>query len=364
MPEPHPPVRYSDDVEAPPPDEDAVIDRIIAAMTRESGITAERHGQAVRASHAKSHGLLKGELRVLDGLPEELRQGLFAAPRTYPVAVRLANVPGEILDDSVSTQRGMAIKVLEVEGEMLPGHAGEATQDLVLDSGSTRFPNADAAGFLATILALEQATQAPQAVKTAVSRASRAANAALRAVGGDSATLDFFGHPPRHPLAEAYFSQAPIRYGDFIAKLGVFPASPGLGTLADIHPSADPDALRTATVAHFRRHPAEFEVRVQLCTDLRRMPVEDASVEWPEEESPYRPVARLVLPVQDACSPPRRRFVDEVLSFCPSHALAAHRPLGSLMRARLRAYPALSAWRHRRNGVAAREPRSLDEIPD
>ncbi len=56
--------------------------------------------------------------------------------------------------------------------------------------------------------------------------------------------------------------------------------------------------------------------------------------------------------------------MDEVLSFCPSHALAAHRPLGSLMRARLRAYPALSAWRHRRNGVAAREPRSLDEIPD
>jgi hypothetical protein len=56
--------------------------------------------------------------------------------------------------------------------------------------------------------------------------------------------------------------------------------------------------------------------------------------------------------------------VDEVLSFCPSHSLAAHRPLGSVMRARLRAYPAMSAWRRARNGTEGREPRSLEEIPD
>ena len=38
--------------------------------------------------------------------------------------------------------------------------------------------------------------------------------------------------------------------------------------------------------------------------------------------------------------------------------------LGSLMRARLATYPALSAFRHGRNGVAEREPRSLDDVPD
>ena len=356
-------LRYSEAVEVPLPDEEAVIGRIIASMTRESGITAERYGRAVRASHAKSHGLRKGELVVMEGLAPELRQGLFAAPRRFPVLVRLANVPGEILDDSVSTQRGMAIKLLEVEGEMLPGHAGQATQDFVLDTG-TRFAHADAAGFLATMLGLEQASRAPQAAKVAVSKAARAANAALNAVGGDSALLDFLGHPPRHPLAEPYFTQAPIRFGDHVAKLGVFPASPGLEALADLDTAQDPDALRTATVAWFRRNPAGFEVRVQLCTDLGRMPVEDASVDWPQEESPYRPVARLLLPVQDACSPPRRRFMDEALSFCPSHALAAHRPLGSLMRARLRAYPALAAWRQRRNSVVPCEPRALAEVPD
>jgi hypothetical protein len=62
------------------------------------------------------------------------------------------------------------------------------------------------------------------------------------------------------------WSASPIRYGDYIAKLGVFPVSPELAELEGIDTSKDPDALRTATVAHFRQHPAEFEVRVQLST--------------------------------------------------------------------------------------------------
>jgi len=40
--------------------------------------------------HAKSHGLLQGELRVLDGLPKSLAQGVFARPATYPVVLRIS----------------------------------------------------------------------------------------------------------------------------------------------------------------------------------------------------------------------------------------------------------------------------------
>ena len=44
---------------------------------------------------------------------------------------------------------------------------------------------------------------------------------------GESAPLlDFFGHEPLHPLAEPYYSQAALRYGDHVAKLAAFPASP------------------------------------------------------------------------------------------------------------------------------------------
>ena len=49
---------------------------------------------------------------------------------------------------------------------------------------------------------------------------------------------------------------------------------------------ADPDALRTATVGRLRDQDATFEVRVQLCADIDGMPIENASVEWPEEEAP------------------------------------------------------------------------------
>ena len=108
---------------------------------------------------------------------------------------------------------------------------------------------------------------------------------------------------------------------------------------------------------------AEYEFRVQLCTNLEKMPIEEASVEWPEDESPYLPVARITLPRQDAYSPERRVYFDDVLSFSPSHALAAHRPLGSIMRARLNAYDRLALFRHEMNVQRRVEPRGIDEIP-
>ena len=279
--------------------------------------------------------------------------------------MRLSHVPGELLDDRrVSTPRGMALKILDVDGPMLPAHAGERTQDFVLDTGKV-FIAPGAKTFLAQITATEMATPLQQGVKAAVSTASRTANKVLHAVALDSTSLDFYGHPTLHPLAEAYFSQCPLRYGDHIAKLAVHPDNPALlalvGKELDLE---DENGLRTAVAAFFRTNPAEFEIGIQLCTDLDRMPVENANAEWPEDESPYRPVARLVIPPQDAFSPARRSFVDEDLSFCPAHSLAAHRPLGSIMRARMYAYEVLGQKRREENGRPIREPRRIAEMPD
>ena len=358
-------IRYGDDIETPPAGEDGTIAEIIATMTSESRKVAAREGHTVRASHAKASAFLKGELRVLDGLPPELRQGLFAEPATYPVAVRMAQGPGEHLPDSVSTHRGMAIKVLGAAGPKVDGHA-EDTQDFVLATGPV-FPNADAATFLSAIKGIEKHAGQHDALKEAVSNTARQLDKVVMAVKGDhSPLLDFFGHTPRHPLADTYYSQAALRYGDYVAKLSAVPVSPGQGALGDgpMDTSGRPDAFRDATVAYFGEEGAEFEIRVQLCTDLKTMPVEDASVRWPEDESPYRAVARLVLPRQDALGEARRVFMTERMSFRPTHSLAAHRPLGSLMRARLKTYPALAAYRRSQNGADPAEPTSLDQIPD
>ena len=357
-------VLYRPEVETVPADEAETIDKILQSMHRLMARTREGEGgHAIRVSHAKSHGAAVGELEVYGGLAEPLRQGLFSRPGRYPAVVRLANVPGEIDPDSVATQRGLSIKVLGVEGEMLPEHAGQTTQDFVLDTGD-RFPAADAKVFLATHLTLEHAPQTPSGVKAAVSAVSRATNKALHAIGVDSANMDFFGHSRVHPLAEAYFSQAAMRWGDYIAKLAVVPVTPAQEALESTKVDVkDPDGLRTATVGYLRGNDAEFEVRVQLCTDLDKMPVENANKEWSEHDSPYIAVGRLRLPRQEAYSPARAAYVDDALSFCVTHSLAAHRPLGSLQRARLACYPAMSRARREAIGRPLAEPRSVDDVP-
>jgi hypothetical protein len=67
---------------------------------------------------------------------------------------------------------------------------------------------------------------------------------------------------------------------------------------------------------------------------------------------------------QNAYSDSRRVWVDEQLSFNPWHSLAAHRPLGNIMRARFKAYQASSHFRHSVEGRQMVEPRSIEEMPD
>jgi hypothetical protein len=300
---------------------------------------------------------------VAPNLPPELAQGLFAAPGRFPVAVRFAQGPGETLGDRVSTHRGLSIKVFGVEGEKLAGHTAD-TQDFVLATGTT-FPSGTAKGFLRDGTVIGSSAGLPEGVKSAVASTMRNFNKVLHAFGTESPKADFFGHPFSHPLSEPYFSQAPLRYGAFVAKLGAFPAGEAQRALKDwrLDPHQDEDGFRHATVAFFRDHDVVFELRAQLWTNAETQSIEDASVDWPVEESPYVTVATIRLTAQDAYSPARQRFFDEEMTFRPAHSLAAHQPLGSVMRARLQVYRALSNFRHRENGIPERNPASVDAIP-
>ena len=359
------PLPYSPDIEQPKPDEAEAIEGIIQAMTQQSEIVAGREKHAVRASHAKSTGVVTGELIVQPNLPPELAQGLFAQPGTYKIAVRFAQGPGEITSDKISTHRGMAIKVFGVEGEKLPGHADD-TQDFVLATG-TVFPSGTAQQFLKDEKQILLATKAPESVSTAIKGAvSSLAQTVTKMVGGEgSPKADFFGHPPTHPLSDAYYSQAPMRFGAHVAKLGAFPTAPDMKAMAnkEIDVGADPDGFRHAVVNFFRGHDVYFDLRAQLWTDADSQPIEDTSVEWKESESPYVTVATIKLPRQEAYSSERQRYFDDVMSFRPAHALAAHRPLGSVMRARLQVYQALSDYRHKANSAPQEEPASPERIP-
>ena len=360
------PVRYDPSLEHVAPDEAETQQALLVTMRGIAETTFRDYGHAVRSVHAKSHALLEGELTVLDGLPPELAQGMFARAATYPVVMRISTNPGDILDDRVSAPRGLAVKVIGVGGERLPGAEGTVTQDFVMANGPA-FGAPDAKAFLGSLKLLAATTDKAEGLKMALSKALRGVNTALKAVGVDSPTVTSLGGQLlTHPLGESFYSQAPLRHGDYVAKIMVAPVSPNLLTLQDqlVDLHGDPNGLRQAAIDAMAHMGGEWEIRVQLCTDLDRMPVEDASKQWPEDESPYRPVARIRVPAQPAWSEQRAAQADDGLAFSPWHGLLAHQPLGSINRARRPAYVALSAFRAEHNGQPNPEPRSAVGLSD
>jgi hypothetical protein len=357
-------VPYSDEVEKIGHREVETSEEITATLLQIVKRAGERQRHMVRAVHAKSHGLLKAEVEVLPELGEELRQGLFARPAAYGAVMRFSTDPGDVLSDHISTPRGLAIKVIGVEGEMLPTHVGQITQDFVLRNTSTFAANAD--DFLKGLQLIANHVDDSEASKQVVSSVAQTAEEALALVGQKSAFLESFGQPPTHPLGETYHTAAPLRFGSYFGKLRLVPVSDALLALRGKHVEHPRswNSLKDSIVAFFERETAIWELRVQLCTDLTKMPVEDASIEWDEGLSAALTVARITARPQNAYSDARRVWVDEQLSFNPWHGLAAHRPLGNIMRARSKTYQASSLFRHTAEGRLMVEPRSIGELPD
>ena len=358
------PLRYEPGMEQPEPDEAATTDGLVTTLRSISETTFKDEGHGLRSVHAKSHALLKGEMTVAADLPPELAQGLFAKAATYPVVMRLSTNPGDILDDDVSVPRGMAIKVIGVEGERLPDSEGEAVQDFVLvNSPVFAAPNGKA--FLKNLKLLAATTDQPQILKKALSYTLRGLETVVEAVGGKSATMiQMGGHPATHPLGETFFSAAPLLFGDYMAKISLAPSSPELKALKDqgIKIAGRPNALREEAQEFFATHGGSWELRVQLCTDLETMPIEDASVEWPQEKSPYLTVATIKVAPQQAWSEENSKAVDDGQSFSPWHGLAAHRPIGSIMRLRKAAYRDSTRFRGERNGCPIHQPHSISDV--
>jgi hypothetical protein len=118
--------------------------------------------------------------------------------------------------------------------------------------------------------------------------------------------------------------------------------------------------LREAMAATLADRDTTFDFRIQRQTVPSRMPIECASVIWPERLSPSIPVARLIVPRQIFDSAAQLAFTSN-LSFNPWHALPAHRPLGNQNRARLVIYEELSRLRQGMNGTPHVEPTG-DEV--
>ncbi len=200
----------------------------------------------------------------------------------------------------ISAEPGMAIKLVDVEGPRLSEADGAETQDFVL-----------------------------------------------------SATA-----PNGNPLRQTYISQ-PLLFGLFMARLSVVPVSAGLIGLPDA--SQDVAAWRRTMLDYFARQGAEWEVRAQLCTNLKTTPIDGSRI-WSEASSSSQPVARLMIEPQVAWSDERSAVIDDGMAFSSWTGLAAHRPLGDAARTQQARDEAARRVREDKRGRRIIEPHSFDYL--
>jgi hypothetical protein len=321
------------------PDEERYTREIIeelAKFTRENWLP----GAAQRFGNTKTFGVLRGEFAVLPDLPEHLRRGLFAEPRSYPAWVRFSG-PGPYAPPDLEDlgQCSVGIKVMGVPGPKLLDDE-HATQDLILVSpASFVTPN------IRENAKLQRWVRAKAPLGYAVNPF-------------DSHLLHLFMqllYSPMHanPLEVQYYSNVPFLLGAGQAvQYSLRPLSRAR-TRIPAHPTEN--YLRDAMVRTLERGAWTFEFMVQVQTDPHLMPIEDATVKWPERLSRYIPVARLRLPGQQFDSDRQLAFAD-VLRYNPWHSRPEHKPLGNSNRARRTMYAELAALRQAMNQVPHVEP--------
>ncbi len=299
--------------EAVPPGEAERFERYATIL---AGLQRARGGKH-RALHAKQHAGLRAKFEVLE-VPEHLRFALFSAPKTFDAYVRFSNGSGRVDSDDKPDVRALAMKVLGVPGKkLIPGMEDQTTQDfLLINTPALAFRSVE------EFIAFAQVADSPALLPFRLF-----GKLGFGAFGLLSRLLAS-AKKTRSLATERYFSVAPIRFGDFAARLSLEPAQTDAAQKRT-------GALADDLAARLAKGPLSWTLRAQLFVDDDRTPIEDTSREWSEIHAPPVPLARLTIPSQD----PKEAFdVVESLAFDPWHACEELRPLGAAMRARSPAY--------------------------
>jgi hypothetical protein len=297
-----------------PPDEAARHERQAAQFAAMQRAKSARYGDG-RALHRSQRVALRASVEVLPGIPDEARHGLFASARTFPALVRLSNGSFDRQADAVRDIRGFAVKVLGVSGAAALGGAA-TSQDFVLINHE-HFSSPTSEDF--TAITVGAAAGLPRLLWRTLRRPSL-----LSGLGRVRGAL---AKPFTGFATEDFFSAAPIACGPYAVRVRLGAAAAG--------PAETPKDFAADVYQRLASGPLVHELAVQFYLDDQRTPIENAAASW---DSAYVTVARLTIPSQEP---------DEALAaeaerarFDPWSALAEHRPLGEVMRARKVAYRA------------------------
>gem|GEM_PF-182253 len=311
---------------------------------------SEKGRERTGCSSIKTHGAVRAELEVRRDLPEAMRQGLFARPRSYRAWVQFtSHGSNQARDLELLGPLGMNIKLLGVPGAKLLDDE-RYTHDLITTSTPT------------------WATPDVRADAQLQGEILRGTPLFYFFNRREPRLLDFlmqalWNHTQTSPLECDYFSNFASLLGEGQAmKFTLRSRLQSKSRIPRLLRGPSPNYLRENMARTLSNEAVEFDLLVQLQTDPERMPLEDASVMWPEHMSPHVPVATLRIFQQTFDSPGQLAFA-EALKFNPWHAIAAHRPLGNQNRARKRTYWELLRLQQSQDPEPHHEPTG-DEIFD
>ena len=166
----------------------------------------------------------------------------------------------------------------------------------------------------------------------------------------------------RNPLLTTFWTMGAVRHGDYVAKIRVAPAAESAthAIHRDLDLTSGPEVFHPTLADELQARAFDFDLQVQLCTDINAMPVNDLTVEWPEKLSRFVTVGRVQLPRQDISGPENFERSD-ALSFNQWRVTSDHRPLGEIMNVR-RIYSASAKVRRTLNHQSQTEPASADAV--
>jgi hypothetical protein len=330
------------------PGEEACIASIIADMGE---YMREQYtpGHYERAGNTKTHGVVRGTFVVRDDVPAQLRHGVFFRPHSFRAWVRFAGPgpasPQDIDDVGVLS---FGIKLMGVPGPKLLDE--QFTQDFTGISTPT-FTTPNVVENRKLQIAVRRGTPLFYFINPFDSHLL------------DGMMQGLWARTQHSPLETDYWSCVPYLLGEGRAmQYTLRPRTRQRSRIPRLPFRPDDNYLRRNMAATLSREDVEFDFLIKLQTDSFAMPIENASVRWPDSPSPWTPVATLRLPRQTFDSPAQLAFANN-LSYNPWHCIAEHRPLGNQNRGRRVIYETLSRLRQTMNATPHVEPTG-DEVFD
>jgi len=333
--------------ERPIPDEDAYVDQIIDSFQKQMKLLW-KPGGFERGGNTKTHGIVRAEFVVHEGLPAQFRHGIYAEPKTYRAWVRFSG-PGPYITPDIDDVGFMSIsiKLMGVPGSKLMEEE-KFTQDMFGVSPPT---------FVTPDVNANAQLQVESLKNTQIFYFVNLHRSHIL----DLIMQGLWIKTQSSPFEAPYFSCVPYLLGEGQAmQYSVWPKRKKRTRIPRLPFRPPDDYLRDAMVATLAAEDVEFDVRLQLQTDPHLMPIENNGVLWPEKLSPRVSVATLRIPRQTFNSPAQMNFAKR-LSYNPWHCIPEHRPLGNQSRARNRMYWTLAQLRHNMNAVPHYEPTG-DEV--